>query len=247
MQLMQNGRKGNCAARPKKGVHQFALGGVGESDARLTTLRRMWLCDRFGGASVFFLGVQRGPPDCVPPTLPRRSASVRAPVCPMTTRPTLTTNTLADSMTTNSQPADPLPRSRPSFSQQLDAARANAAATAQSRAQGEARTREDREARAEADARAKAILAALRGRPTRAWDQWISTPEILDALNLPRGRKAYALIETTMCALGWTAVHLVWRAGRPRYYHRPKGYARGRRAPDRGGPPGMTPAALDCP
>lgn len=37
MQLMRNGRKGNCAARPKKGVHQFALGGVGESDARPTT------------------------------------------------------------------------------------------------------------------------------------------------------------------------------------------------------------------
>jgi hypothetical protein len=150
-------------------------------------------------------------------------------------------------MTANSQPADPLLRSGRSFTQQLDAARARAAAEAQSRAESEARTREDREARAESDARAKAILAALRGRPTRAWHEWLSTPEILDALNLPRGRKAYALIETAMRALGWTAVHLVWRGGRPRYYHRPKGYARGRRAPDRGGPPGMTPAALDSP
>ena len=150
-------------------------------------------------------------------------------------------------MTANSQPGNLLPRSRRSFAQQLEAARARAAAEAQFRAESEARSREERKARAEADARAKAILVTLRGGPTRAWDEWISTPEILDALNLPRGRKAYALIETAMRALGWTAVHLVWRAGRPRYYHRPKGYARGRRAPDRGGPPGMTPAALDSP
>jgi hypothetical protein len=150
-------------------------------------------------------------------------------------------------MTANSQPMDPLPRSGRSFTQQLDAARAKAAAEAQSRAESEARRKEEREARVEADARAKAILATLRGRPARAWEGWISTPEILDVLNLPRGRKAYALIETTMRALGWTPIHLVWRNGRPRYYHRPKGYARGRRAPDRGGPPGMTPAALDGP
>ena len=147
-------------------------------------------------------------------------------------------------MTANSQPANPLPRRGRSFAQQLDVARAKAAAEGQSRVESEARRTEEREARAEADARAKAILAALRGRPTRAWGEWISTPEILDALNLPRGRKAYALIETTMRGLGWTAVHLVWRGGRPRYYHRPKGYARGRRAPDRGGPPGIAPAAL---
>jgi hypothetical protein len=120
-----------------------------------------------------------------------------------------------------------------SLARQLEAARAKVAADAQSRSEAEARIKAAQQARFDADARAKAVLASLKGRPTREWDEWISTPEILDALNLPRGRQAYALIETAMRGLGWTPVHLVWRRARPRYYCRPKGYARGRRAQDR--------------
>jgi hypothetical protein len=117
----------------------------------------------------------------------------------------------------------------PSFIQQLETVRAKARQQELQKAQDEASAKAKLEAKAAAEARCKAILAALKGHAAREWDEWVSTPELLDALNLSRGRKSYALIETTMRELGWTPVRAVHRGGHLRYYTKPRGYVRGRR------------------
>jgi hypothetical protein len=115
------------------------------------------------------------------------------------------------------------------FIQQLEIIRAKARQEELQRAQREASAKAKLEAKAAAEARCKAVLAALKGHAAREWNEWVSTPEILDALNLPRGRRSYALIETTMRELGWTPVRAVRRGGHLRYYTKPRGYVRGRR------------------
>jgi DNA-binding TFAR19-related protein (PDSD5 family) len=115
------------------------------------------------------------------------------------------------------------------FIRQLEIIRAKARLEELQRAQREASAKTKLEAKAAAEARCKAILAALKGHPARDWDEWISTPEILDALNLPRRKQAYALVETTMRELGWTPLRAVRRGGHLRYYAKPRGYVRGRR------------------
>jgi hypothetical protein len=114
-----------------------------------------------------------------------------------------------------------------SFTAKLEAIRAQAAEDAAQRTAEASRAQAKREAKAEAEARCRVILAALEGHPAREWEEWISTPELLDALNLPRGKKAYAIIETEMRALGWTPVRAVRRSGHLRYYVKPRGWVRG--------------------